>query len=107
MSNCEVPGVAAEPQGLALSGLELFHDVYLVLPSLASLSAVAEALNHAGAELQSVQLLRQGDSYSGRCRLRRVSAEDARGISLHLIETGVAQQSSVEHLMLRQAERTP
>lgn len=107
MNNVEATRAANEGQGPALSGLELFHDVYLVLPSLASWSAVAEELNHAGAELQSVQLLRQGDSYSGRCRLKRVSAEDARGISLRLIETGVAQQSSVEHLMLRQQERTP
>jgi len=108
MSIVEATRAASEPHGEALFGLELFHDVYLVLPSLASWSAVAEALNHAGAELQSVQLLRQGDAYSGRCRLKRVSAEEARGISVRLIETGVARQCSVEHLMLRQAaERTP
>lgn len=108
MSNAEVTRATNEAHAEAPFGLELLHDVYLVLPSLASWSAVAEALNHAGAELQSVQLLRQGDTYSGRCRLKHVSAEDARGISLKLIETGVARQSSVEHLMLRQtAERTP
>lgn len=95
-------GRASEPQAGGLSGLELLHDVYLVLPNLASWDAVSEALRAVGAELQSLQLLRKGDEYSGRCRLRGVSAEEARRISGVLIETGVARQASVEHLMLRQ-----
>ena len=98
---------ATEPQAGALSGLELLHDVYLVLPSLAAWGAVSEALHAVGAELQSLQLLRQGDEYSGRCRLRGVSAEEARRVSGSLIEAGVARQASVEHLMLRPAGVAP
>lgn len=105
MSNVELTSAgAAAPGNSALSGLELLHDVYLVLPNLAAWGAVAEALNFAGAELQSLQLLRQGEGFSGRCRLKRVSAEEARRISGMLIETGVAHQAKVEHLMLRQPQ---
>ena len=85
---------AGEPQAGALSGLELLHDVYLVLPNLASWGAVSDALHAVGAELQSLQLLRKGDECSGRCRLRGMSAEEARRSSGVLIETGLARQAS-------------
>lgn len=84
-----------------LSGLELWHDLYVVLPNWLAWGAVAEALSCAGAELQSVQLLRQPGGFAGRCRLRRVSSEDARRIADLLLESGVARNASVEHLMLR------
>jgi hypothetical protein len=84
-----------------LAGLELWHDLYVVLPNWFAWGAVAEALSCAGAELQSVQLLRQPGGFSGRCRLRNVSSEEARRIPELLLASGVARQASVEHLMLR------
>ena len=95
-----------EPGPGALSGLELQHDFYLVLPTWQSWDAVAEALNCAGAEVQSLQFLRQPEGYAGRCQVKSVTSEDARRISGMLIESGVARQSSVEHLMLRAEQAT-
>jgi hypothetical protein len=96
------PQTTAGDAGLGgLSGLELWHDLYVVLPNWFAWGAVAEALSCAGAELQSVQLLHQPGGFSGRCRLRNVSSEEARRLPALLIESGVARQASVEHLMLR------
>jgi hypothetical protein len=85
----------------ALPGLELQHDFYLLLPNWKSWTAVAEALSAAGGEVLSLQLLRQREGYGGRCRVRSVSSEEARLVSAKLIESGIAQQASVEHLMLK------
>jgi len=110
MSIAEGPcsAIAEEPLVSALSGLELQHDLYLALPSSAAWGAVAEALCAVGAELQSLQLLRQSEGYSARCRVKSVTSEAARRISGILLESGVARHASVEHLMLRTAgERAP
>lgn len=94
-------------EGVSRSRLELHHDLYLVLREWGSWAAVAEALSCAGAELQSLQLLRQGENWSGRCRLKNVSSEEVRQLSSMLIDSGVARQASVEHLMLRRAAVGP
>jgi hypothetical protein len=107
MSDRDEAQIPPEERQLAgLSGLELLHDFQLALPHLAAWGSVAEAFRCAGAELQSVQLSRQTVGYSGRCRIKSVTSEDARRLSGLLIESGVASQASVEHLMLRSEPAT-
>ncbi|MGQ0533590.1 MAG: hypothetical protein ACT4OF_13005 [Caulobacteraceae bacterium] len=102
MSDANVAqGLADEPQLSGLSGLELLHDFHFVLPHLAAWGSVAEAFRCVGAELQSLQLVRQSTGFSGRCRIKSVTSEDARRLSGLLIESGAVLQASVEHLMLR------
>jgi hypothetical protein len=104
MSEFEANPVGADEPALGgLSGLELLHDFHIVLPHLAAWGGVAEAFRSAGAELQSLQLARQAAGYAGRCRIKRVSSEDARRLSGLLIDSGAALHASVEHLMLRSA----
>jgi hypothetical protein len=94
-----VDGVMEHEFG-ALAGLELQHDLYLTLTDWTAWDAVSSRLAEAGAELQSLQLSRQGGGFSVRCRLKRLSSEAARGLSGGLLDAGLAQQASVEHLML-------
>lgn len=99
---------AGQPQAgeSGLPGLQLFHDFHLNLPHLGAWGSVAEAFRRAGAELQSVQLIRKAQGFSGRCRVAGVEPEAARRLSDFLIESGTALHASVEHLMLR-SERQP
>lgn len=103
MNVCE-PGsrvdATAEIEAGGLAGLELQHDLYLALPDWRAWEAVSGRLTSAGAELQSLQISRQGEGFSARCRLKQLSSEAARGLSDRLLDDGLAQRASVEHLML-------
>ncbi|MBL8538694.1 MAG: hypothetical protein JNM59_14920 [Hyphomonadaceae bacterium] len=96
------PSTPRDQRGLA--GLALHHDLHLTLTSSDAWAAVTEALSGVGAEVQSLQIMRQGARYAARCRLTRVSAEEARRLSEALIANGVACFASVEHVMLREPE---
>lgn len=91
----------------ALAGLELQHDLYLTLGDWTSWGEVSSRLIDAGADLQSLQISRQNEAFSVRCRLKGLSSEIARGLSAGLLDQGVAQCASVEHLMLARAGRAP
>lgn len=102
MSICESkqrPGAADLELG-GLAGLELQHDIYLTLPDWRGWDDVSSALNAAGAEVQTVQISRQNEGFSVRCRFKRVSSEAARSLSGQLLDAGLARTASVEHLML-------
>jgi|GEM_PF-2142425 len=86
-----------------LAGLELQHDLYLTLHDWRGWSDVSSRIVDAGAELQSLQISRQNEAFSVRCRLKGLSSEAARGLSGGLLDHGLAQCSSVEHLMLSRA----
>jgi len=84
----------------ALAGLDLQHDLHLVLTDWTGWTPVTEVLQRIGAEVQSVQISRLEGGFSARCRLRRISVDSARSLPNALIESGVATRASVEHLML-------
>jgi len=83
-----------------LAGLELQHDLYLSLPDWRVWEAISGRLTSIGAEVHSLQISKQGDGFTARCRLKRLSSEAARTFSDGLLDDGVAQRASVEHLML-------
>lgn len=83
-----------------LAGLELQHDIYLTLPDWRGWEEVSSALSAAGADVQTVQISRQPEGFSVRCRFKRVSSETARNLSGQFLDTGLARNASVEHLML-------
>ncbi len=84
----------------ALAGLELQHDLYLTLTDWTAWREISNSLIELGADLQSLQISRQGEGFSARCRLKRLSSDAARALSGRLLDAGVAEQASVEHLML-------
>lgn len=90
----------ADPDLGGLSGLELQHDLYLTLGNWTAWNEVSARLAGAGAELQSLQISRQNDVFAVRCRLKGLSSEAVRGLSGGLLDQGLAQGASVEHLML-------
>lgn len=100
MSICEPECREAAKDEGAFAGLELQHDLYLTLTDWTVWEHVSTRLIALGADLQSLQVSRQGDGFSVRCRLKRLSSEAARGLSGSLLDAGVASQASVEHLML-------
>ncbi len=103
MSVCESvrrPSAANDHDLGALAGLDLQHDFYLTLTDWTVWDAVSNRLVESGAQLQSLQISRQGEGFSARCRLKSLSSEAARGLSGRLLDSGLAQQASVEHLML-------
>lgn len=83
-----------------LRGLELQHDVQILLRDWADWSAVAGLVRAAGAELHGLQLTRSQDGFSARCRLKNLSSDAARALADALLRHGVAERASVEHLML-------
>lgn len=105
MSVCEAVTLPrnAEPDFGGLSGLELQHDLYLTLGEWTAWNEVSSRLVAAGAELQNLQISRQNEAFSVRCRLKGLSSEAVRGLSGGLLDNGVAQCASVEHLMLARA----
>jgi hypothetical protein len=109
MSACEAARGVEEPQLGGLTGLELQHDLYLAIADVTIWSAVTDLVERAGAQLQSLQLQRQGDGFTARCRLKQLSADSARSLAGALLDSGLARQASVEHLMLARAgaERAP
>lgn len=98
-----------ENAGGALAGLDLQHDLHLVLSDWTHWTPVTDVLQRLGAEVQSVQIARMEGGFSARCRLRRISVDAARSLPGALIDSGVAERASVEHLMLskRAAGLTP
>jgi hypothetical protein len=86
-----------------LAGLDLQHDLYLTLTDWTVWDAISDRLIEAGADLHSLQISRQGDAFSARCRLKRLSSEAARALTGRLLDGGLVQQASVEHLMLAKA----
>jgi hypothetical protein len=86
-----------------LAGLDLQHDLYLTLTDWTVWDVISDRLIEAGADLHSLQISRQGDAFSARCRLKRLSSEAARALTGRLLDAGLAQQASVEHLMLAKA----
>lgn len=88
----------------ALPGLELQHDLYLTVRDWTDGQEVWRRLAHAGADLQSLQISRQEEVFSLRCRIKRVSSDAARSLCASLRDDGVAQNSSVEHLMLARSQ---
>ena len=100
MSICEPECCDGAKVENAFAGLELQHDLYLTLTDWTVWEHVSTRLIAIGADLQSLQISRQGDGFSARCRLKRLSSEAARGLSGGLLDAGLARQASVEHLML-------
>lgn len=92
--------VRSEAQPNALAGLDQEHDLHLALADWASWASVTELLQGAGADVQSLQLARSGATFSVRCRLRQLTAERARELTDTLLDTGLAQRASVEHLVM-------
>ncbi|MEZ5959007.1 MAG: hypothetical protein R3C30_01080 [Hyphomonadaceae bacterium] len=101
MSVCDVAKVAEVG---ALSGLELQHDFYLTVGDWSAWHDVSARLVGAGVELHSLQVSRQNGGLSVRCRIKKVSSEGARELSNALLNEGLAQSSTVEHLMLARAQ---
>lgn len=101
MSVCDVATVAEVG---ALSGLELQHDFYLTVGDWNAWHDVSERLVGAGAELHSLQVSRQSGGLSVRCRIKKVSSEGARALSNGFLNEGLAQSSTVEHLMLARTQ---
>lgn len=87
----------------AFAGLELQHDLHLMLGDWQSWNAVAERVGRAGADVATLHLSRLGDAYTARCRLKRISSDDARALSSALLDAGLVRGASVEHLMLARA----
>ena len=83
-----------------LAGLDLQHDLHVVLSDWTGWTPVTALLQGLGAEVQSLQLARLESGFSARCRLREISVDAARSIPGALIDSGVARHASVEHLML-------
>lgn len=100
---------AEEPGLRGLSGLELQHDLYLAIRDTEVWPAVADVFRRAGAALHSLQFQRHAEGCSVRCRLKQLSSDRARDLAATLIESGLARQAHVEHLMLTKAatERAP
>ena len=96
---CQIDAGSDQEVG-ALAGLDLQHDLYLTLTDWTVWDAISDRLIEAGAELHSLQISRQGDAFNARCRLKRLSSEAARALTGRLLDAGLAQQASVEHLML-------
>jgi hypothetical protein len=92
-----------DPDVGALGSAELQHDLFLIVPSWTSWDAISARLVAAGAELQSLQIARQNDGFSIRCRVRQLSEEGARLLSARLLDEDVASCAAVEHLVLRSA----
>lgn len=92
--------VGEEPALGGLAGLDLQHDLHLSVSDWTSWTSVTSLLHSLGAEVLSLQLGRMEGGFSLRCRLRRLSAEAARGLIGTLLDSGVADRASVEHLML-------
>jgi hypothetical protein len=100
---------ASEDAALAdLQGVEFQHDVHLAVRDWAAWTTVSERFSCAGVDVLALQLARSGGGFDVRCRLKQVSAQSARDLVNALLDDGVAQRGSIEHLVLakRGAEAT-
>ena len=92
---------ANEDAALAdLSGVEFQHDVHLAVRDWTALTAVSERLSRAGADVLALQVARSGGGFDVRCRLKQVSAQSARDLLNTLLDDGIAERGSIEHLVL-------
>ena len=89
---------SAEAQ--ALAGLDVQHDLFLSMSDWSQWGAISPLLQDIGGEVESLNLARHANGYSARCRLRRVSAEAARALTARLLDDGLVERASVEHLVL-------
>lgn len=85
-----------------LPGLELHHDLHVSLRSWSSLGSIIQALHEVGAEVHALSLSRQADAFVLRCRVKSISAAQARAFADDLSQRGEGA-ASVEHLMLAKA----
>lgn len=92
---------AHEDAALAdLPGVEFQHDVHLAVPTWTALTAVSERLSGAGADVLALQVARSDGGFDVRCRLKQVSAQSARDLVNTLLDDGLAERGSIEHLVL-------
>ena len=83
-----------------LSGVEFQHDVHLAIRDWTAWTAVSERLSGAGADVLALQLARSDGGFDVRCRLKQVSAQSARDLLNTLLDDGIAERGSIEHLVL-------
>jgi hypothetical protein len=83
-----------------LSGVEFQHDVHLALRDWRGWTTVSERFSCAGVDVVAVQLARSGGGFDVRCRLTQVSAQSARELINTLLDDGIAERGSIEHLVL-------
>lgn len=92
---------ASEDAALAdLPGVEFQHDVHLAVRDWTVWAAVSERLSCAGADVHALQVTRSGGGFELRCRLKQVSAQSARDLVNTLLDEGIAERGSIEHLVL-------
>jgi hypothetical protein len=92
---------ASEDAALAdLPGVEFQHDVHLAVRDWTAWTAVSERLSCAGADVLALQVARSGGGFDVRCRLKQVSAQSARDLLNTLLDDGLADRGSIEHLVL-------
>lgn len=92
---------ANEDAALAdLSGVELEHDVHLAVRDWTAWTTVSERLSGVGADVLALQVARSDGGLDVRCRLKQVSAQSARDLVNTLLDDGVAERGSIEHLVL-------
>lgn len=98
----EGPAQRAIDEDFCLPGLELQHDLQLSLPAWESAGEIVQRLSNTGAELHALSLRSRADGFVLNCRVKAISAAQARAFVAELshITTGAA---SVEHLLLATA----
>lgn len=89
-----------EPALEALKGLNLQHELQLSIEDWRAWTSITELLKKLGAEVDNLQLVRIGAGYSVRCRLNGVSEHAARTLTHTLLDSGLAERASVEHLVV-------
>lgn len=93
---------ACSPEDFCLPGLELQHEMLFSLKDWSSIGGITERLNAAGAEIHALSLNRTADLFVLRCRVKAISATQARAF-VNDLGSLVEGAASVEHLMLAKA----
>lgn len=83
-----------------IPGLELSHDLDFVLHDWNSWGAFEGQLTARGGRVHSLTMRRQSTGVLVRCRVRGISANQAREVGAWLGANELAANVSVEHLML-------
>lgn len=83
-----------------LSGVAFQHDLHLVVRDWAAWTTIADRLAREGANIHALHVARRAQEYSVFCRLERISAQTARGLTAAFIDEGVAARGNVEHLVI-------
>jgi hypothetical protein len=106
MADCESARSAHEGKALEeLRGVEIEHELHLVVRDWLAWTAVSERLSLAGADIHTLHLARNDRGFSVCCRLKRVSPEAARALTTALLNEGIAERGEIEHLVLAKAGR--